>query len=208
MLNAEERQRIEAEEQKRVAEEQYRAQVRSNLTPAPRPAKPANPLRVILVILAVAAVLCAILAVNFFNRAKPDGTSGRVEKTRLVPTNQKIAMGQIQVNARAFAPYKIQITPDMRQPTLTGTFTASGWAGNDIDVAVISGEENFTNWTNGHKAQVLWHTDGQETTGKFSVTLAPGVNYLVVSNQASLVMNRQVSLDVDLNFQKVETYYE
>jgi|SRR5579871_751815 len=194
MLTFEERQRIEAEEQRRAAEEQYRAQVRANLA---RPAGPSvnhiqRSNRRAWVFVAVA--LLAVGAYTFWNYAVPH--------THLVPASQKIATGRVLVPANGFVPYRIDVTPDMVQPTLGGTFTASGLAGNDIVVAVIAGEDNYTNWTNRHEAQVLWQTSGPETTGNFSVRLRPGVNYLVVSNQISLLMNRQVALEATLHFQK------
>ena len=61
----------------------------------------------------------------------------------------------------------------MVEPTVKGTFNASGGTGNDI-AAVVADEMNYTNWINGHQSQVFWSTQGKETTGNFELRLKPG----------------------------------
>lgn len=129
-----------------------------------------------------------------------------VAKTRYVPVSQKIATGQIIVRAKGYVQYRITITPEMLNPTVAGSFNASGGAGNDI-LAVIADEENYTNWINGHQAQVFWSTEGRQTTGNIAATLSPGVYYLAFSNRFSSFTGEQVFLEVDLNYKKAETYY-
>jgi hypothetical protein len=217
MLTPEGRQRIEEEERKRIAEEQYRAEVRSKLqgesgAPVKRPSR-------LPWILGIGAVLVvgAIIWLNRNSRPKAgdDGAPAAqaaskpapVPKTRYLPVNQKIATGQILVKANGYVQYRITITPDMTAPTVTGSFNASGGSGNDI-TAVIADETNYTNWINGHQARVFWGTEGKQTTGKFEVKLAPGMYYLVFSNKFSAFTDKQVFLEVDLNYKKAETYYE
>ena len=130
-----------------------------------------------------------------------------MEKTRYVPANQKIATDQILVKANGYVQYRLMITPDMVEPTVTGSFNASGGSGNDI-TAVIADEANYTNWINGHQARVFWGTEGKQTTGNLEVRLAPGMYYLVFSNKFSAFTDKQVFLEIDLNYKKAETYYE
>jgi len=130
-----------------------------------------------------------------------------VPKTRYVPVNQKIATGQIVVKSNGFVQYRLTITPEMVDPVVKGSFNASGGMGNDIR-AVIADEMNFTNWINGHQAQVFWGTPGWQTAGTFEAKLAPGMYYLVFSNKGSLFFDKQVFLEADLNYSKAETYYE
>ncbi len=80
-------------------------------------------------------------------------------KTRYVPASQKIATGQIIVKAREDVQYRLTITPEMAEATVKGIFNASGGFGNDIQ-GVIADETNYTNWINGHQAQVLWQNAG------------------------------------------------
>ena len=95
----------------------------------------------------------------------------------------------------------------MVDPTVTGNFTAYGGSGNDI-LAVVANERNYTNWINGHEAQVLWGTQGKQTTGDIEAKfLQPGEYYLAFSNRFSVFTDKQVSLEVDLNYKKAETYY-
>jgi hypothetical protein len=130
-----------------------------------------------------------------------------VPKTRYVPVVQKIVSGQITVKARGFVQYRLVVTPEMTEPTITGTFSASGGGGNDI-AAAIADETSYTNWINGHHAQVFWSTQGRETTGKFEVRLAPGTYYLAFSNRFSMFADKQVFLEAGLNYKKAETYYD
>ena len=137
MLTPEERQRIEEEEGKRIAEEQYRAEVRAKLQGAP--AAPARKPSRVPWILGVGAVLIigALVLTNSRSQSKTGDDSGitaqaasnpaPVQKTRYVPVNQKIATGQIVVRANGYVQYRITITPEMVGPTVTGSFKRFGW---------------------------------------------------------------------------------
>ena len=143
--------------------------------------KPTSRLPWILILAAV--VVAIVLAIALANGSKfrtgdDGGTDGQAAasaepKTRYVPVSQKIATGQITVRAGGYVPYRITITPEMVDPTVTGSFTASGGSGNDI-AAIVANEMNYTNWINGHEAQqVLWGTQGQQTTGKIEAGSSP-----------------------------------
>ncbi|HYW38106.1 MAG TPA: emp24/gp25L/p24 family protein [Terriglobales bacterium] len=214
MLTPEERQRIEEEERKRIAEEHFRAEVRAKLQgdSAPPVRKPAGRLPWIIG-LAAALVIGTIVLMNNKGQSRTGDDSGttaqaasNVAKTRYVPVSQKIATGQIVVRANGYVQYRITITPEMIGPTVTGNFNASGGSGNDIQ-AVIADEENYTNWINGHQAQAFWTTQGKQTTGNIEATLKPGMYYLAFSNKFSAFTEKQVFLDVDLNYKKAETYH-
>jgi hypothetical protein len=217
VLTPEERQRIEEEERKRIAEEQYRAEVRARLQqPQPPPVSPSNRLIWALAIGAVLVIGALILFNSSTNRprtsddgpptSRPASASARVPKTRYVPANQKISSGQVVVKARGYVYYRINIQPGMVEPTVKGSFNASGGSGNDIE-AVLADEANYTNWINGHQAQAFWGTTGKQTTGSFEVRLRPGTYYLAISNRFSAFTDKQVFLEVDLNYKKAETYY-
>jgi hypothetical protein len=121
--------------------------------------------------------------------------------SHLVARSQNVANGQIQVDAGKLAYYKVEVTPDMQDPVINGSFSASGGGGNDI-VTVIADEINYINWANGHDSQVLWSTNGQQTVGKFSVNLKPGVYYLGISNKFSAISDKQVALKVELDYKQ------
>jgi hypothetical protein len=230
-LTTEERQRIEDEERKRMAEEEYRAEIRAKLQGAAAPVKKSTS-RMIPWILGVGAALvigmivltnsrsqsrigddsgtAAPAALNSTPAAEPPAPAAEppapVPKTRHIPVSQKIATGQIVVRANGYVQYRITITPEMVAPTVTGTFSASGGTGNDIQ-AVIVDEENYSNWINGHQAQAFWTTQGKQTTGNIEAQLNPGMYYLAFSNKFSAFTAKQVFLEVDLNYKKAETYY-
>lgn len=228
MLTPEERQSIEEEERKRQAEEQYRAEVRAKLQPVVPPPMPDAPIEsssslAWFVAIAAVIVIAFVTASTSSDRSRAEeGTDDSravaraasrpaprpapVPKTRYVPVSQKIATGQITVKASRYVRYRITIQPEMVEPVLTGSFNASGGSGNDIR-AVIADEMNYTNWINGHQANVFWGTEGKQTTGTFKVRLRPGQYYLVFSNKFSVFTDKQVFLEVDLNSKRAETYY-
>lgn len=217
-LTPERKQQIEEEERQRVAEERYRAQFRANLStgpsvpqPAPSVPEPQRKSRVgwLLGTLAVVAVVAVILASRTSSAPASDSpgtaTPVRAPSVRYVPESQKIASGQIVVRANRHVEYRFQITPDMRDAHVTGRFNAAGGSGNDV-AAVIAKEDEFTNWINGHEARVFYSTQGKKTTDTFDVRLGPGTYYLAFSNKFSAFTDKDVFLEVDLNFQRIQTY--
>ncbi len=221
-LTAEEKQRIEEEERKRLSEEQYRAEVRAKLhignvagNSALVEKKSAVPWLIGFALVLVVATLVWASVSGSKPRPKSESASAPpipakatpVLRTRYVPVDQKIATGQIVVRAQGYVQYRLTIGPEMVQPTVTGSFNASGGGGNDI-TAVIADEANFINWINGHQARVYWNTQGRETTGNFEVRLPPGTYYLAFNNKFSLFTEKQVFIEADLNYKKAETYYD
>jgi hypothetical protein len=220
-LTPERKQQIEDEEKQRLAEEQYRAQVRTNLSASTGPSVPPSAPRApeppqrkprvgwLLGVLAVVIVGAVILANRTSAPASdsPTATAApvRAPSVRYVPATQRIASGQIVVRAKALVQYRFQITPEMRSAHVSGQFNASGGSGNDIE-AVIATEAEFTNWVNGHQAQVFYSTQGKKTTDTFDVRLGPGTYYLAFNNRFSAMTAKDVFLEVDLNYQRAESY--
>jgi hypothetical protein len=125
-------------------------------------------------------------------------------KTHLVARTQNIANGQIQVDAGKIVYYKVEVTPDMQDAVVNGSFGASGGSGNDIKT-VFTDQDDYINWANGHEAQVLRSTKGQQTVGNFSVDVKPGVYYLGLSNKFSVISDKQGRLKVELDYNQQET---
>ena len=217
MLTPEEKARIEEEERKRHAEEQYRNQVRTGLRQSSEPAVTVTKsvnwsfLKILGGLLAIVAVIVVITNLTRSNtsaEADPSQPAARrlpitPPVVRYVPKTEQIASGQIVVKHGGFVSYKVTITSEMRSPVLTGNFTASGGRGNDI-AAAVADESNYTNWINGHQAKVFWHTEGLETTGSFELRLAPGTHYLALSNRFSAISDKYVFLNANLNYQQAE----
>jgi hypothetical protein len=137
--------------------------------------------------------------------AIPAASPVKVPQVRYVPVSQKIATGQIVVRAKGYVRYRFEITPEMRDAHVSGNFNASGGTGNDI-LAVIATEEEFTNWANGHEARAFYSTQGKKTTDTFDVRLGPGTYCLGFSNTFSALHSKDVFLEVDLSYQRMETY--
>lgn len=223
-LTSEEKQRIREEELKRAAEEQYRAQVRSRLHSGNGPelpsfaghhAEPESEERSHIGLVSVIIVVILLGGLALLKLYRPSSDHVGVERkdtapafaprTRYVPVSQNIASGQITVPPRDDWHYPLRITGEMLGARLIGAFNASGGSGNDIEVAIMP-ESEFPNWANGHPAKVVYSSGGRETTGNFDVALSPGSYVLDFSNRFSLFNAKFVGIQVDLNYQRQETY--
>lgn len=214
MLTPGERERIEEEECKRHEEEEYRAKIRSQLQGSAKPLSflgfvgPGIAVVCTIAVVVIVIALAADLAHKSARRAtETDGIAAAAPslspEAHYIPVNTNIASGQIVVRHGGYVNYQITITPAMREPVITGRFTASGGQGNDI-AAVIADENGYTNWINGHHAQVYWSTQGKQTTGTFEVRLKPGIYYLTLSNRFSVVTDKYVVLDANLKYLQLQ----
>jgi hypothetical protein len=214
-LSPERKGQIEAEERQRLAEEQYRAQVRAGLStrtgpsapqsepPGPRQGKTKTRWGFV----AFGFVVVMVLVYNLAIRTQNDtsGTGSPVARPRYSPASEAIVSGNVAVQANGYADYRFQITPGMRDARLIGTFTASGGSANDIE-AVVASEAEFSNWINGHQAHVFYSTQGKKTTDTFDVRLGPGVYHLAFNNRFSAFAAKNLSVDVNLNYQQLQPY--
>jgi hypothetical protein len=220
-LTPEQRQRIEAEERGRLAEEQYRAQVRERLRPVGLASLPSPPPRaepeergfptgLVIGNVVAAAVAMLVVTQGFTNRAQnpvapEQPTATASPRVRYVPATESIASGQLTVKARGYVTYRLNITDAMHGTHITGQFNASGGGGNDIET-VIASENEFANWINGHQANVFWSSEGKKTNDSFDVRLGPGTYVLAFNNRFSAFTDKQVFLRLDLNYSRMETY--
>jgi hypothetical protein len=216
-LTPEEKQRIEEEEKRRLAEEWYRAEVRAQLQQTSEPPRVARFeagqeksgfgwLLVVVGFIVVGGILWTVFS-SRSDSSKPKAVGWFGPKVRYVPVSEKIAAGQIVVKAGGYVQYKIHVTPAMSPVQVRGRFNASGGSGNDI-AAVLAREDDFENWINGHRAKVYFGTDDRQTTGSFDVELGPGDYVLAFSNQFSVFSDKYVFLDVEMKYMKREDVYE
>jgi len=154
-----------------------------------------------------ALALLVFLAVMWFiaqySRPPNPSSDPAVEMARLkVPTtrheSQVLLSGSHVVQPQQFVTYTVTITPEMRNVRLSGRFTATGGAGNDLQ-ALITDEDGLLNFRNGHQSKVYYES-GKVTADSFDVRLGPGTYYLVFNNRFSLVSNKAYDADVKLDF--------
>ncbi len=96
--------------------------------------------------------------------------------------------------------YQVNVTNDMKNPRLAGSFTAHGGSGNDIIVLVMSASD-YTNWSNGHAVTPEYNST-KITTASFNISLGVGTHYLVYDNTFSAVTEKYVDTHIDLNWEK------
>lgn len=116
------------------------------------------------------------------------------------PFSDKLAAGQIEVQAGGDARYQVHIdTTKMLNAVVVGSFRASGGSRNDIAV-VLAAEDEFENWINGHQANVLFATD-RVTTGRLNVPITHSGTYILAfNNRFSLLARKTVAADIELRY--------
>ena len=124
---------------------------------------------------------------------------------RYVPVTRKIASGRILVKPRERVEYRIEITPAMYNVQVIGNFTAYGGSTNTITAALMP-ETEYTSWIAGHDAKAYYSSDGQKNVDQFAVRLDPGTYSFVISNRLSRTATKYVYLEVELIYDKAETY--
>lgn len=220
MLSEERRRIIEAEEAGRITEETYRREVRSRMS-QPESAKLTPAISVFhqeeetdgsfrfWQILALVAIIAAITyAYGLYSSTIPSSRSSTQAasaatspwpKPVYVSVKQPVASGQIVVQPGRWVWYRIRVRSGMRNPVLSGSFSASGGAGNDI-TAVVATEAEFQNWINDHESLVQYSTPGRKTTDSFSISLPEGDFIFAISNKFSFLSQKTVFLNVNLQY--------
>ncbi len=211
VLSDEQKRRIFEEEHQRLAEEQYRAQVRQQLqTPTVTPPTLVEPpkipkrdgggktLTIILVIIG------AIVATVFIARSSKPTASEEPYAPSVIATKhtEKIGSSTFVVAAGKVFYFRIPIN-DVRDIRIAGHFLALGGQGNDIDV-VLADEPNFGLWMDGQQAKVYYQS-GRATSGDIDVKL-PALNatyYLAFNNRFSVLSAKTINADLTLYYSKV-----
>jgi hypothetical protein len=112
-----------------------------------------------------------------------------------------IVDGSFVVPPRTFKPFEIVIEPEMSNPRLEGTFTASG-SNNDIEVLLLD-EQQFSNWQNRHEFKSAY-ASGRVTADKVRIDLPsePGKYFMIFSNRFSIISNKGVIADLKLRYDR------
>ena len=124
---------------------------------------------------------------------------------RYVPVTRKIASGRVLVKPRERVEYRIEITPSMHNVQVIGSFTAYGGSTNTVTAALMP-ETEYASWITGHDAKAYYSSDGQKNADQFALRLDPGTYSFVISNRLARTAMKYVYLEVDLIYDRAETY--
>lgn len=104
------------------------------------------------------------------------------------------------VNAVSYSWFMFTIPLNASMVSVDGHFTATGGAGNDIQVYILT-EDGFVNFKNNHEAQ-SYYNSGKETEGNISAVLPnqAATYYLVFDNRFSLLTPKALSANVTLTY--------
>jgi hypothetical protein len=224
MLSDERRKEIEQEERAQAAEEAYRREVRSSLSPSGShpeqysfstsnyDAEESSDFKFWL-LFGAAIVLFAIGYMYFTDSngatqtANSQGatTASRPRQAVRVPVADSIYSGQITVPAGSVIAHRFRVVPGMENPRLVGRFVATGGSRNDVEV-ILTTEAEYTNWSNGHAARGFYSSGGRKTTDSFTINLSDGEDeyYFGMSNRFSILSPKYVYLDLKLHYDRLQ----
>jgi hypothetical protein len=175
-LSDDQKKRILEEEHQRLAEEQYRTQVRQELHDRPAATNPTTPVveppktpkrhdpistlltALLVIVLVIAGSLALIGIIGVIGRKLKTNASEEPYAPSVVATKhtEKIGTGQFVVAAGKVFYFKVPIN-DVQDIRIAGHFLALGGRGNDIDV-VLADEANFGQWMDGQQAKVFYQS--------------------------------------------------
>jgi zinc-ribbon domain/emp24/gp25L/p24 family/GOLD len=157
--------------------------------------------RIILGFLALLATFGFAIVILNFTRSGPIAFSPTYQRpVTYVPHIDKLVSGQNTVKARGlyWVSFKVDTTR-MTNVRVVGRFSVSGGSGNDIE-AVLTDEDDFENWKNGHAARALYST-GKTTVGAIDVSIpTTGTYYLGFSNRFSTFAPKSIDGNVDFRY--------
>jgi hypothetical protein len=160
-----------------------------------------KPLLVVLVILVVVVVAWRA-AVHNARAVQVGGAQTASLLQTWEPVTEQLVIGQFQVPAQNYRSWTITVPPGIRNFQVTGHYSAIGGSGNDI-AAVVSTEEQFQNWINGHQAQIFYASPGRVTVGDIDIKgLQPGRYILAFSNKFSAFTAKAVEAEVSVPYER------
>jgi len=153
---------------------------------------------VVIVAIVLVAVIGSVFLLGFYTPINIGSTSS---SNHSVPTQRasNIVHGVITVPAGSYTSYTVDLPTGSFNVIVSGSFTASGGSGNDIQVFIMD-KVNFDNWLNGHQYYAPYNS-GQTTTGSINAALPGGVAYyLVYSNRFSTVSSKSIDTNVNVSY--------
>jgi len=145
---------------------------------------------VVIIVVVVVAAVAVVGSLYYLGTINRSSILSRVHTTNIVN-------GLITVQAGSWNSYEFSIQATATNAYLAGTFYASGGAGNDITVYVMT-QTDFINWKNGH-ASNTYYNSGELTTSSFTTNLPAGDTYdLVYSNTNAIFSSKNVQTSANL----------
>lgn len=160
------------------------------------------PLRFIFALVLVLVVLALLIGIVIEqNKASVTSAARNIYSNPILRT-VNIGDAALTVPSVQYRYYTLVVPEGAHNVHVQGHFTATGGAGNDIEVFVIN-PDNFTNWKNHHRSS-SYYNSGKVTVGDVAAILPDGAGtyYLVFNNNFSMLTGKAVG------FSGTMTYYQ
>jgi len=198
---------LSPEDKRRIEEEErYRAMLRAQaMRPTPaEPPKQETPWAERIVIGGIVVGLLVLFTVTMPKLMRPPGDKSAGAESSIFssyePVQQSVLDGELSIAPRQTTSQSFTVPDGAINGEISGTFTASGGFGNDVEAAILSDQIGLSNYMNGHYTQGVWFTPGQQTSGRFDVRLRPGTYYIAFRNYNALFSTKRVYVQALLKY--------
>ena len=123
---------------------------------------------------------------------------------RIVHHSDALVSGAFAIGSGEVKRIPILVTKDMSNVKLVGRFQASGGTRDDIEVILFGNPDDFTNWKSGNDSRAIYQS-GRTTVANIDVSLGTPATYdLVFSNRHAILLRRDITADVKLEYDQRE----
>ena len=163
-------------------------------SPAPKPG-PGTLRRVVGAVILVALVVGVIVIIRGMN-----GGAGSGAGIPALRQTVRIALGDGQpVHVPSTGYYDYSFTLPERSCAVSGRIVGTE-GGNKDFLAYIMADDDFLNWKTSHNAKAFWRTPDKVAAATINAQLSgPGTYHLVISNMFSLMTDKTVSVQGEVN---------
>lgn len=145
-------------------------------------------------------VLSVVLMLGCTRSSSQTNSSGNRQQAPLGST--KIVDGTVAVDAGAYYAIEFSVTSEMTNPTVKGSFKASGGDSDNNIIALVLDDNSFNYWSTGTWAISFIYNSGRVTSSNINVSIAlPGTYHFVFNNNFATTA-KQVTAAVDLQWEK------
>ena len=121
------------------------------------------------------------------------------DQPRVTHHSDTLITGVFSLAAREIKRIPVVVGDSMTSVKLTGRFSASGGARDDVEVFVFATRDDFTNWQSGNAHRAIYQS-GRTTVANIDVPLKAGTYDLVFSNKHAVILLRNIDANVRLEY--------
>ena len=149
----------------------------------------------------IVAGFLSVLLGALFACSPTTGTTTSTTPLATGPQSIYLINGDISVSAETRNNYAFNVTADMKDVSVVGSFKTFGGAPNAIE-AYIMDDATYVNWIKGRTVRILFDSESLSSGDIDQAITVPGVYHLVFANysEASVSPAQQVTVKIELDW--------